>query len=128
MRTRIGLVVGCATLLLLSCKAAEDSPAVDAPVAPGGDSPASAWLGRWIGPEGTDLVIATGDGRYTVTVSNLDGPRTFGATPSANGLAFDRDGIRESIRASDGPGTGMKWLQSKRDCLVIRPGEGFCRD
>ncbi len=24
--------------------------------------------------------------------------------------------------------TGMKWLLEKRNCLVIKQGEGFCRD
>jgi hypothetical protein len=74
------------------------------------------------------MVIAASDGAYAVTVSNLDGPRTFAATPTEDGLAFERDGLRESIRATDGAGTGMKWLQTKRDCLVVRQGEGFCRD
>lgn len=34
----------------------------------------------------------------------------------------------ETIRATNGPGTGMKWLADKRNCFVIRPGEGFGRD
>jgi hypothetical protein len=31
------------------------------------------------------------------------------------------------LRATDGAGTGMKWLADKTDCLVVAPGEGFCR-
>jgi hypothetical protein len=34
----------------------------------------------------------------------------------------------ESIRATDGPATGMKWLSDKSNCLTIRSGEGYCRD
>ena len=35
------------------------------------------WLGRWNGPEGTFLMIEGGNGRYEVTIQNLDGPRVF---------------------------------------------------
>jgi hypothetical protein len=39
-----------------------------------------------------------------------------------------RDGTTETIRATDGAGTGMKWLANKTDCLVVTVGsEGFCR-
>ena len=34
----------------------------------------------------------------------------------------------ETIIATSGKGTGMKWLADKHDCLVIKPGEGYCRD
>lgn len=87
-----------------------------------------AWLGDWRGPEGTLLTLAGGQGEYRVTVRNLDGPRSFSGSAVAGGIAFERDGITETIRATDGVGTGMKWLADKRDCVVIRPGEGFCRD
>ena len=86
------------------------------------------WLGQWTGPEGTLLLIAGGQGEYEVTVRNLDGPLTFAGHSVANGIEFERDGTTELIRATDGPGTGMKWLTEKKDCLVIRPSEGFCRD
>ena len=36
-------------------------------------------------------------------------------------------GKQEKIYATNGIGTGMKWLADKNDCLAIRPGEGFCR-
>jgi hypothetical protein len=61
-------------------------------------------------------------------ISDLDGPRTFAATLRGNGLSFERNGIEENLRATDGKGTGMKWLEGKKDCLAVRPGEGFCRD
>lgn len=93
-------------------------------------------MGEWAGPEGTQLVIAGGTGVYEVAVRNLDGPRTFAGTNLWDTIEFTRDGITNLIRATDGPGTGMKWLNEKRDCLVIRsgeglvvrPSEGFCRD
>jgi hypothetical protein len=44
------------------------------------------------------------------------------------GIEFVRGGNTEVIHATDGVGTGMKWLVDKNNCLVVRPGEGFCRD
>ena len=86
------------------------------------------WPGRWNGPEGTWLEIAPAGDAYRVTVANLDGSRTFDATTVEGGLSFIRDGQTELIAATDGAGTGMKWLAGKSDCLRIRPGEGFCRN
>lgn len=87
-----------------------------------------AWLGDWRGPEGTLLTISGGQGVYRVAVRDLDGPRSFDGSAVAGGISFERDGVTETITATDGAGTGMKWLAEKRDCLVIHPGEGFCRD
>lgn len=112
-------------LLLVACA---KPAAVPAPSSPAAAAVPAAWLGRWTGPEGTWLDIAGSNGAWTVTVSNLDGPRTFAAVAGNGTLAFERDGRQESLHAADGAGTGMKWLVEKHDCLVIRSGEGFCRD
>jgi hypothetical protein len=99
----------------------------------GGDSGTSsgatdAWLGRWIGPEGTFLLLEGGNGRYDVTIQNLDGPRVFSGTAAAGRIAFERDGVAETIHATNGAETGMKWLADKTNCLTVRVGEGYCRD
>ena len=86
------------------------------------------WLGRWTGPEGGWLEITRTDDTYMVTVMNLDGARSFPGIVDASGLAFERDGVRETIHPSDGAGTGMKWLAEKTNCLKIKAGEGYCRD
>lgn len=111
-------VSSCVVLLLVAACAREgvDAAATD------------AWLGDWRGVEGTQLTIAGGQGAYRITVRDLDGPRDFDGSAVADGIAFERDGSMETIRATDGAGTGMKWLTGKRDCLMIREGEGFCRD
>jgi hypothetical protein len=88
----------------------------------------SAWQGRWTGPEGTFLEIRKDQDRYSVTIQDLDGPSTFDGVAVADGIQFVRDGKRELLHATDGPGTGMKWLQDEENCLTVSPGEGFCRD
>lgn len=59
---------------------------------------------------------------------NLDGPRTFTGKEVGDHIQFTRDGREQSLSVTDGDGTGMKWLAGKSDCLVIKPGEGFCSD
>ena len=121
-RNRVMLTV----LLGLAAGCSRQSPT------PGG-VPAAApaaqqWLGRWTGPEGTWLQVdRTGTG-YSVTIKNLDAARTFPAAATAEGITFERDGVRENLRATDGQDTGMKWLAGKTDCLTVNAGEGYCRD
>jgi hypothetical protein len=121
--------IACIAILagLTACSGAAD-PAATAPAPATAAVSPEEWAGRWTGPEGTWLEITPDGSAYSVTISNLDGPRTYAATLAANGLAFERDGLHEVLRATDGEGTGMKWLADKTRCLVVRPGEGFCRD
>jgi hypothetical protein len=86
------------------------------------------WLGQWTGPEGTFLRLEGGQGRYEITIQDLDGARTYRGSAVGAQIQFDRDGVKESIRATNGTDTGMKWLTDKSDCLTIRPGDGYCRD
>ncbi|RYZ65565.1 MAG: hypothetical protein EOP08_06720 [Proteobacteria bacterium] len=86
------------------------------------------WLGAWHGPEGTLLRIDGSNGSYELIITDLDGSRRFNGVATADGIAFRRDGEEQVLRATDGEGTGMKWLADKSDCLATRPGEGYCRD
>jgi hypothetical protein len=121
-----------AAALAAACFAAACSPSPGtgaSPAVASAPSPsAQAWLGRWTGSEGSYLDIVRRGDAYEVTLNNLDGPRTYAATADADRLSFERDGVREAIRATDGAGTGMKWLDGKTRCLVVKPGEGFCRE
>ena len=89
LKTSIGVLA--ISLLLSACgkQAPEHEPASPTAQTQAASAPAAAasvrlatdaWVGRWIGPEGTFLDIAGGSGTYRVTVQNLDGPRTFDAT------------------------------------------------
>ncbi|GAB3767334.1 hypothetical protein GCM10028796_28680 [Ramlibacter monticola] len=119
------LLLSC-LCLLAACEGRNDPAA--APVR--GALPSAStdrWIGRWVGPEGTFLDISADGQKYRITIRNLDGPRTFDGTPAGNRITFERDGAGESIRAGTGAETGMKWLADKTDCLVVKPGEGYCR-
>jgi hypothetical protein len=95
--------------------------------APAADHSTDQWLGRWDGPEGTFLHLEGGKGTYVITIQDLDGPKTFQGKAAGDHIEFERNGVKESIRATNGAETGMKWLSEKSDCLTIRTGEGFCR-
>lgn len=86
------------------------------------------WLGQWKGPEGTFLKITGGEGKYEITIQNLDGPQNYTGVSIDNGIQFERNGIMEKIQATNGAETGMKWLSEKSNCLTIHKGEGFCKD
>ena len=115
--------------LLMGCN---EGPATTAPAAlphdPEASLAADAWVGRWTGPEGTYIDIAKAQDRFVLTIQSLDGQARFDARWQGDRLEFLRGGEVTTLRATDGVGTGMKWLQDKRRCLTIRPGEGFCRD
>jgi len=117
------------------------SPATTAPVLPPpeleppepiandlGTPIADNWVGTWTGPEGTSLRLSKQEVGYELVITNLDGPREFHAVAVDQMLQFERDGVTETVRAADGATTGMKWLAGKHDCLLVKTGEGYCRD
>jgi hypothetical protein len=86
------------------------------------------WLGKWIGPEGTYLVLSKNGEKYVVEINSLDGPTTYDGASTGDHIEFQRNGQNESIHAGSGEETGMKWLLDKKNCLIIKTSEGFCRD
>jgi hypothetical protein len=89
---------------------------------------ADGWVGEWRGPEGTSLRIRKQEVGYELVITNLDGPREFPGVAADEVIEFERDGVTETLRAGNGDATGMKWLAGKKDCLLLRAGEGWCRD
>jgi hypothetical protein len=85
-------------------------------------------VGQWTGPEGTFLRLEGSAGQYTITIQNLDGPASYQGISVGSQIEFDRNGRKESLHATNGVDTGMKWLSEKSVCLTVRPGEGYCRD
>ncbi len=109
----------------------ESATATPTPVASASDTPVDTarYLGRWTGVEGMFLVVAPSPEGVTLDMQyDLDHRATFAGTVGADGIAFTRGGMAETLRPGDGAATGLKWLADKRDCLVVKTGEGYCRD
>jgi hypothetical protein len=126
------------TVLLAACRdhnstatppatTTRDSPPNPA-ATPAASVPAEKWLGQWNGPEGTFLDLAKSGNHYVVKIQSLDSLDTYEGVATANGVQFIRNGKAESIHSGNGENTGMKWLLDKDSCLIIKYGEGFCRD
>ena len=87
------------------------------------------WLGKWNGPEGTFLQLERESaGAYDVIIQSLDGPASFRGAAVSEGIEFSRGGKTEIIHPGNGDQTGMKWLAGKNTCLIVKAGEGYCRD
>ena len=132
-RLPIGLLLACIAVLAgcgkkdSSAPLAKPDSSVHSESTPAG-SALDAWQGTWNGPEGTYLkVTAKPDSGYEIVIKDLDGARSFEGIGTADQIHFTRDGQEERIRATDGAGTGMKWLADKSECLTVKPGEGYCR-
>ncbi len=92
------------------------------------DKGPDGWLGQWNGPEGTYLILTKNGDQYSVEIRSLEGVQTYDGVASGDRIRFLREGTAETIHAGKGDETGMKWLAGKKNCLVIKAGEGFCRD
>jgi hypothetical protein len=95
--------------------------------------PTDTWVGRWRGVEGLNLVIAKdakkGPGHYTLTQQyTLDDKGVFEGTGVGDVIQFHRPDGDQTLRETDGVATGLKYLATKKDCLTVKPGEGYCRD
>ncbi len=87
------------------------------------------YLGRWVGVEGMFLNVArrAGGGTTLEMQWDLDHRGTFTGSITTEGLRFMRNGVAEVAVPGNGDQTGLKWLAGKKDCLIVKPGEGYCR-
>ncbi|VXC77085.1 hypothetical protein [Sphingomonas sp. 8AM] len=87
------------------------------------------YLGRWIGVEGMFLDVTRREGGgVTLDMQwDLDHRGTFDGSVTAEGLRFMRNGVAELAVPGNGDATGLKWLAGKKDCLIVKSGEGYCR-
>jgi hypothetical protein len=131
---RLIVLAACGILLSSVSACAKHDPQTAQPSGESMSAPASgsaqtdSWAGRWTGVEGTYLEISGGNGSYEITIKDLDTARTFKGSAVGDHIEFQRDDARESLRATNGDETGMKWLAGKTNCLTIKAGEGYCRD
>lgn len=139
---RNGLIGLAAGVLLTGCNGAApenaavenvavaDVPAIPAPAESARPPVTDTWIGRWTGVDGLALDVAVGDrpGTYRLHVALMDSAGDYTGTADGDTIRFTRDGVAETIRRTSGAETGLKWLAEKKDCLTIKPGEGFCRN
>lgn len=95
--------------------------------------PTDAWIGRWTGVEGLTLEIEEdakgGPGHYRLNQRyTLDDKGVFLGQAVGDTIQFHRPDGDQVLRATDGAATGLKWLATKKNCLTVKPGEGYCRD
>ncbi|MFI8481667.1 hypothetical protein ACIGCM_13980 [Pseudomonas sp. NPDC078700] len=129
LKTALVLSLG---VVLSACT--QDSSAPRPPALTPG-SVSDQWVGRWIGVEGLNLTLSkdmqAGPGHYLLDMQyglDADQSGTFKGQATAEGIAFERDDGPQLLRAGDGQATGLKWLADKHNCLIVKPGEGYCRD
>jgi hypothetical protein len=154
MKTSMILAASTALVLLAGCEKAEAPAPTDTtttetgvPVetAPAADTAAPAdaeadpaiaphrfasWAGKWTGVEGMYVTITpAGPGQYKLEMqSALDTKGTYDGQDSEHGIKFKRGGEELSLRRGNGDETGLKWLAGKKECLIVKDGEGYCRD
>lgn len=143
-------LIGAAALVLLSgCEKAEapapaptDTTTTEVPdetVPPeptAAEDPATAphrfasWAGKWTGVEGMFVTITAAEpGKYKLEMqSDLDTKGTYDGSDSEHGIQFKRGTEELSLRRGNGDETGLKYLAGKKECLIVKTGEGYCRD
>lgn len=60
--------------------------------------------------------------------SDLDTRGTYEGREDERAIRFERGGEQLTLRRATGDETSLKWLAGKQDCLMVREGEGYCRD
>ena len=105
----------------------ESADAIDPATAP---HRFASWAGRWTGVEGMYVAIAPAEpGKYRLEMqSDLDTKGTYEGSDSEHGIRFARAGEQLTLRRGNGDETGLKHLAGKQDCLIVKDGEGYCRD
>lgn len=146
------ILAGAAALALLSgCQKADapapaDTTTTEVPVetvptetadtGEGAVDPAAAshrfasWAGKWTGVEGMYVTITAAEpGKYKLEMqSDLDTRGTYDGADSEHGIKFKRGAEELSLRRGSGDETGLKYLAGKKECLIVKSGEGYCRD
>lgn len=107
--------------------AATDEAATDPATAP---HRFASWAGKWTGVEGMYVTITPGEpGKYKLEMqSDLDTKGTYDGQDSEHGIKFKRGNEELSLHRGNGDDTGLKYLAGKKECLIVKEGEGYCRD
>ena len=89
----------------------------------------ASWAGKWTGVEGMYVTITTAEpGKYKLEMqSDLDTKGTYDGQDSEHGIQFTRGTDKLSLTRASGDETGLKYLAGKKECLIVKAGEGYCR-
>src|SRR3546814_745010 len=131
--TRCALVTGVQTCALpisevpVETVPVEGAEATDPATAP---HRFASWAGKWTGVEGMYATITpTEPGKYKLEMqSDLDTKGTYDGQDSEHGIQFKRGTEQLSLHRGNGDETGLKYLAGKQECLIVKTGEGYCRD
>lgn len=90
----------------------------------------ASWAGKWTGVEGMYATITPAEpGKYKLEMqSDLDTKGSYDGKDSEHGIKFKRGAEELSLRRGSGDETGLKYLAGKKECLIVKQGEGYCRD
>jgi hypothetical protein len=101
-----------------------------APVVEDPENRFAGWAGKWIGPEGMYVDIKpSGNGQFELEMqSDLDTKGTYTGNAEEHGIRFTRNGDGLLLYRTNGDETGLKYLAGKKECLMVKSGEGYCRD
>ncbi len=125
-------------LAILGCSPKEREGSDDSDIPPQQMAlaiPTDAWLGEWRGVEGLHMSVdkdaVKGPGHYILVMRfGLDDKDSgiFNGLATGDTITFTRDGSEQVLRHTNGRAIGLKWLEEKTDCLIVKEGEGYCRD
>ena len=136
-RRQILVATAISCLLVSACKKVEEVPVADATEAvtvPEQTVTAMVdvadWAGKWTGPEGLYVIVTPGtEGKIALEMqSDLDTKGSYEGTATADGVSFKRGDEMLMLKQATGDQTGLKYLAGKKNCLMVKSGEGFCRD
>ena len=144
MQKGLTVTAAAAAILLTGCEKAEAPAPADStttetvPVetVPAAEADAAAphrfasWAGKWTGVEGMYVTITPAEpGKYKLEMqSDLDTKGTYDGADREHGIQFTRGGEDLTLHRVSGDETELKYLAGKTECLMVKPGEGYCRD
>lgn len=87
------------------------------------------WKGKWIGVEGMYINITpAAPGNYDIEMQyDTENLVRVNGIDKDGVIAFQRNGDEFTLRPSIGDQIGLKWLDGKKNCLMVQDGEGYCR-
>lgn len=125
------VLAGCDTAVAPENKATRQAEPVTSGVAEAASPHRyAAWAGRWTGVEGMylDIEPTTPENYRLVMQYDLENKGEFVGRDSEHGIKFTRGTDNLSLRRGSGDETGLKYLAGKRECLIVKEGEGYCRE